>query len=147
MQRSLPKHRSAENPSRSDFGPLELTDRTFSRPELSYVTAPGSWDSGSDQQLGIGSIEPILPLPPNLDGYKFLWAPPPAASSNGTLSDLVDGLVDRVFQGVGGNIIKVDDEDDIERACPTNFNLRSECFAALVFNEVDDGRQVLVSTI
>jgi hypothetical protein len=65
----LPKHRSAENPSRSDFGPLELTDRTFSRPELSYVTAPGSWDSGSDQKLGIGSIEPILPLPPNLDGW------------------------------------------------------------------------------
>jgi hypothetical protein len=50
----------------------------------------------------------------------------------------------RVFSRSGGNVLKVETEADIESQCPTNFNLRSECFAAVVFNEVDDGANSMV---
>lgn len=53
--------------------------------------------------------------------------------------------MDRVLDGVNGDIVKVESNAEIERACPTNFNLRSECFAAVVFDEVDPASQALVS--
>jgi hypothetical protein len=64
-----------------------------------------------------------------------LWSPPEGA--NQTVFTFVDTLMSRVLSGVSGDVIKVDYATEIERACPTNFNLRSECFAAVVFNSVD----------
>ena len=95
-------------------------------------------------QLGEGQIRPLLDLPADLNGYKFLWAPPPAATTDAALSSLVDDLMARVLGNGGANVIKVDDEAEIERSCPSNFNARSECFAAVVFSEVDPSQQILV---
>ena len=50
----------------------------------------------------------------------------------------------RVFSQSGGNVLKVESEAEIESQCPTNFNLRSECFAAVAFNTVDDGARSMV---
>ena len=41
-------------------------------------------------------------------------------------------------------MLKVESEAEIESQCPTNFNLRSECFAAVAFNTVDDGARSMV---
>ena len=61
------------------------------------------------------------------------------------MTEEVDRLVDLALAGVGVGNTKVNTVKEIENACPTNFNLRSECFAAISFNEVDTARQVLVS--
>ena len=95
-------------------------------------------------QLGGGQIQSLLPLPADLNGYKFLWAPPPAAATDSAISNLVDDLMNRVLGNGGANIIRVEDENEIERACPSNFNARSECFAAVVFSEINIAQQTLV---
>lgn len=50
----------------------------------------------------------------------------------------------RVVGDGGANVIRVGDPSEIERACPSNFNARSECFAAVIFSEVNPEQQILV---
>ena len=50
-----------------------------------------------------------------------------------------------VLANVNGQVLKVADASQVEAQCRENFNLRSDCLAAVVFNDVDISGQVLVS--
>jgi hypothetical protein len=50
----------------------------------------------------------------------------------------------RVLTGVSGTVVKLAEPDDVNMECPENFNLLSNCFAAVVFNEIDISEHMLV---
>ena len=61
------------------------------------------------------------------------------------MSTFVDDLMSRVLSGNKGNIVKLENSSNIELECPENFNLMSECFGAVVFDQVDPASRTLVS--
>ena len=77
------------------------------------------------------------PIPADLLGYTFVWVPPPAAKTYETVANFTDHLVAVALTGVQGTVIQLQDEAQIESKCRENFNLLSECFAAVVFDNVD----------
>jgi len=50
----------------------------------------------------------------------------------------------RVLTGVSGTVHKITDPAQVEKECPENFNLLSDCFAAIVFGGIDVSGHVLV---
>jgi ATP-binding cassette subfamily A (ABC1) protein 3 len=73
--------------------------------------------------------------------------PPASVTNNSTTSGFVDDLMDRVLTGVSGTVKKVMDPAQVETECPENFNLLSNCFAAIVFGEIDISAYELVRLI
>jgi hypothetical protein len=95
-------------------------------------------------QLGPGRIAPLQAIPSNLLGHKLVWSPPPSATTDATISTFIDDLMNRVTAGVSGTVQRVTDSAAIETACPENFNLLSNCLAAVDFGSVDIGGHGLV---
>jgi hypothetical protein len=62
-----------------------------------------------------------------------------------TIANFVDDLMSGVLTGISGNVVKLAEPDDVNMECPENFNLLSNCFAAVVFNEIDISERLLVS--
>ena len=85
-----------------------------------------------------------MSIPPDLLGHKLVWAPPATASTNSTVATFIDTLMDRVLTGVTGSVLKVANSAAVESTCRENFNLLSECFAAITFSGVDPAGSVLV---
>ncbi|TFK56402.1 P-loop containing nucleoside triphosphate hydrolase protein [Heliocybe sulcata] len=85
---------------------------------------------------GIGSPVPVRSLGDAFDGsMALIWAD----STNGTSrSPTPEDIIARITRGFSSyqlNAVKrVDTPDDIPAQCPQNFNLYSECFAAIAFN-------------
>lgn len=52
----------------------------------------------------------------------------------------------KVLQGVTGKVLQVPDAATVETQCRENFNLKSDCMAAVVFNDVDVAAHTLVSS-
>jgi ATP-binding cassette, subfamily A (ABC1), member 3 len=63
-----------------------------------------------------------------------------ADGTNGTGTPSPDAIMSRVTTGFTSaqlrGVKKVPTPDDIPSACPQNFNLFSECFSAIAFNEL-----------
>lgn len=51
----------------------------------------------------------------------------------------------RVLNGVYGTVVRVANASEVEAQCRQSFNLRSDCFAAVVFGDIDTGSRTLVS--
>jgi ATP-binding cassette, subfamily A (ABC1), member 3 len=88
-------------------------------------------------KYGLGSAVPIARLTDVFDGsLALVWAD----DTNGTgvpspdsiMSTITSGFTPAQLQGVK----KVATPADIPSACPQNFNLFSECFAAVAFNDL-----------
>ena len=66
----------------------------------------------------------------------LLWAD----GTNGTVFPSPASIMSIVTEGFGSSQLRavhqVDSPDDIPNACPQNFNLFSECFAAIAFNSL-----------
>lgn len=97
------------------------------------------------RQLGEGSIRPIQAIPPDLLDYKLIWSPPPSAYTNSTTNSAVNELMGRTLEGVYGEVVRVNNASEVEAQCRQSFNLRSNCFAAVVFGDIDTGSRTLVS--
>lgn len=88
-------------------------------------------------QYGIGNPAPIDTLVSQFDGtLSLIWAD----GTNGTGFITADQIMDKVITGFEPfrlrNVEKVADPDDIPHRCPQNFNLFSECFAAVAFTSI-----------
>jgi ATP-binding cassette subfamily A (ABC1) protein 3 len=97
------------------------------------------------RQLGPGYIAPLQSLSPNLNGFKLVYTVP---GNNATAAALSQDLLERALSSVNkqdANIVQVQTNAALERACPTNFNGRSECFAGILFTGIDPNNQALVS--
>ncbi|KAI5121844.1 hypothetical protein M0805_003277 [Coniferiporia weirii] len=92
-----------------------------------FLTKPNNY--------GIGQPIPILSLKDQVDGSLALYW---ADGTNGTGFPPPSDIMARVTNGFSGSQLKavhqVNSQNDIVQACPQNFNLFSECFAAVVFN-------------
>lgn len=57
--------------------------------------------------------------------------------------------MDRIIASnrITGAVVKVSTPAEIDDGCPQNFQARSECFAAVVFQAVDNSTGMLVSTL
>ena len=51
----------------------------------------------------------------------------------------------KVLEGVTAKIVKIDNDSMVQTECPENFNMLSDCFAALVFGDVDPAAGTIVS--
>lgn len=88
-------------------------------------------------QYGIGQPIPVFTLSSQFDGSAALiWAD----GTDGTSSPTPDQIMARITTGFDQSqlnaIRKVDSPADIPAQCPQNFNLFSECFAAVAFNNI-----------
>ncbi|KZT22614.1 hypothetical protein NEOLEDRAFT_1071005 [Neolentinus lepideus HHB14362 ss-1] len=85
---------------------------------------------------GIGSPVPIRSLTEAFDGSMALvWADGTSGSSHSpTPEDIMSHITRGFNRHQMGAVKRVDTPDDIPSACPQNFNLYSECFAAIAFN-------------
>lgn len=120
--------------------------RTSSPRRLRSVS-PLTANSADLVQLGKGHIAPLLPISRDLDNHKLVWAPPASARQNATIATFIDTLMERALEGVEGHIVKVNGSNQVVRQCPENFNLLSECFAAVTFNGVDISNSLLVRSV
>jgi ATP-binding cassette subfamily A (ABC1) protein 3 len=88
-------------------------------------------------QYGIGSSVPIASIGDVFDGgLRLVWAD----GTNGTGVPSPDSIMSYVTSGFTKSqltaIQQVATPADIPSACPQNFNLFSECFAAVAFNNI-----------
>lgn len=97
-------------------------------------------------RYGPGQIQPLQNLSPDLDGEKLVsyisQASEPFGSRLLQATLQTAGLEERNIKHV-----RLDNPEDIRRECPQNLNGFSECFAALVFTEVDPDSQTLNYTL
>ncbi|KAH9934058.1 P-loop containing nucleoside triphosphate hydrolase protein [Epithele typhae] len=87
--------------------------------------------------FGLGTAIAVPRLADVYDGkLALLWAD----GTNGTGSPSAQEIINTVTRGFSSRqlagVRKLDAVDDIPSACPQNFNLFSECFAAVAFNEL-----------
>ncbi|ORX35007.1 hypothetical protein BD324DRAFT_633591 [Kockovaella imperatae] len=97
--------------------------------------------------LGPGHISNLQPIPSSFLNHKFVWVPPSDSATNETVSTFIDQLMNKVLGGHTGDIVKLDNASNLARECPENFNLLSECFGALVFDNVDPDSRTLNYTL
>lgn len=91
-------------------------------------------------QFGIGQPVPVKALSDEFDGsLSLIWAD----GTNGQGSPNAAAIMARVIQGFSGSasVRQVSSPSDIASACPQNFNLFSECFAAVAFNSLPSAGQ------
>jgi ATP-binding cassette subfamily A (ABC1) protein 3 len=98
-------------------------------------------------QFGIGSPIPVFDLASRFDGSLSLyWADATTANSSTTTFATPSDIMARVTAGFAPAQLRAvhqaQSADAIPALCPQNFNLFSECFAAVVFNELDVGAPV-----
>ncbi|KAJ3739785.1 hypothetical protein DFH05DRAFT_1530053 [Lentinula detonsa] len=90
----------------------------------------------NNAQYGIGNPIPVYRLQDRFDGsISLVWADGTNSSSTGgvTSADIISHISSN-FNDVQRNAIrKVASPSDIPSECPQNFNLFSECFAAVAF--------------
>ncbi|CAL1693884.1 unnamed protein product [Somion occarium] len=84
---------------------------------------------------GLGTAVPVRELRDVFDGsISLVWAD----GTNGTASPSPNDIIAHITRGFSDRqlsaVRKVDTPDDIPATCPQNFNLFSECFAAVAFN-------------
>jgi hypothetical protein len=105
----------------------------------------GRWCIFADVKLGPGQIRPLQPIPTSLLDRKFVWSPPPAALQDAELNTFVNTLISRSFEGVTAPVVRIEDPNDLTDQCPSNFASLSDCFAAVIFGNVEPDTQTLVS--
>ncbi|KAF7436184.1 hypothetical protein PC9H_003010 [Pleurotus ostreatus] len=89
---------------------------------------------------GLGTAVPIPTLRDTYDAsLAFVWAD----GTNGTNSPTPEEIMARVTAGFSdkqlGSVKKAASVADIPKLCPQNFNLFSECFVAIAFNDIPEG--------
>ena len=95
-----------------------------------------AWHSIS--QYGLGTAVPVPRLADVFDGsLALVWAD----GTNGTGSNpSAHDIISRITTGFSSKqlsaVRQLDSPADIPTACPQNFNLFSECFAAVAFNSL-----------
>lgn len=94
---------------------------------------------------GEGGVKDLQALPDDLGGEKLVYYLPPDADPWGSR------LLQATLQNAGlsqRNIRLVSlDDPDVSTHCPQNLNGFSECFAALVFTQIDPEAQILNYTL
>ena len=89
-------------------------------------------------QYGLGTSVPVPRLADVFDGsLALIWAD----GTNGTgTNPSAHDIISHVTSGFSSKqllaVRQLDSPDDIPSACPQNFNLFSECFAAVAFNSL-----------
>ncbi|KAF4573510.1 hypothetical protein EYR36_008028 [Pleurotus pulmonarius] len=88
---------------------------------------------------GLGTAVPIPTLRDTYDAsLAFVWAD----GTNGTNSPRPEEIMARVTAGFSdrqlSNVKKAASVADIPKLCPQNFNLFSECFVAIAFNDIPE---------
>lgn len=84
---------------------------------------------------GIGSPVPIRPLNEAFDGsLTLVWADATNGARSPTPQDIMAHITRDFNSRQLGAIKRMNSPSDIPSACPQNFNLYSECFAAVAFN-------------
>lgn len=88
-------------------------------------------------QYGIGSPVPVFNLTQEFDGsLALIWADGTNGSSFPDPADIMSRVTRRFSSRQLHAVRKVASPADIPSACPQNFNLFSECFAAVSFNSI-----------
>ncbi|KAG8976224.1 hypothetical protein FRC05_004474 [Tulasnella sp. 425] len=84
--------------------------------------------------LGFGSPATIYSLQDVFDSGKLVWTD----ITDGTGSPSANQIMDLVAQPLSSarrqSVIKVDNLDALELACPSNYNGRTSCYAGIIFN-------------
>ncbi|KAI0789486.1 P-loop containing nucleoside triphosphate hydrolase protein [Abortiporus biennis] len=85
--------------------------------------------------FGLGTSTPIRELNDVFDGsLTLVWADATNGSAFPSPNDIMTQISSSFSENQVQAIKKVDSPSDIPSACPQNFNLFSECFAAIAFN-------------
>ncbi|TFK42170.1 hypothetical protein BDQ12DRAFT_710453 [Crucibulum laeve] len=86
---------------------------------------------------GIGQPIPIFDLQSQFDtSTTLIWADETNGNSSPSPSVIMDRITSSFSQAQKDRVKKVGAASDIVTECPQNFNLFSECFAAIVFNDI-----------
>ncbi|KIY73327.1 P-loop containing nucleoside triphosphate hydrolase protein [Cylindrobasidium torrendii FP15055 ss-10] len=90
--------------------------------------------------FGIGSAVPIRNLNAAFTDttLTLVWADRTTGNGTITAEDIVSPITRDFTPSQRNAVRRLDSPDDIVDACPQNFNLFSECFAAIVFNDLPD---------
>ncbi|EIW87313.1 P-loop containing nucleoside triphosphate hydrolase protein [Coniophora puteana RWD-64-598 SS2] len=84
---------------------------------------------------GIGSPVPVYNFTTQFDGsLSLIWADATSSSSSPSASDIMSYITRDFSPAQLRAVRQVADPSDIPAQCPQNFNLYSECYAALAFN-------------
>ncbi|KAF9011286.1 hypothetical protein BDQ17DRAFT_1298756 [Cyathus striatus] len=86
---------------------------------------------------GFGNPIPVYDLQKTFDtSTRLIWADDTDGSSNPSPSDIMSRITSP-FTDLQRSLVKqVASADDIPAECPQNFNLFSECFAAIIFEDI-----------
>ena len=89
-------------------------------------------------KYGIGSPIPVYNLSQTFDGsLRLIWADGTNGTAGFTTADDIMAHITRGFSAKQLRAVtKVPSPADIPAACPQNFNLYSECFAAVAFDYI-----------
>ncbi|KAK0209024.1 hypothetical protein DFS33DRAFT_1372220 [Desarmillaria ectypa] len=87
--------------------------------------------------FGIGNPISIYSLTQALKpGYALLWADGTDGTSDPSPSSIIAHITENFTTSQLAAVRQLDSPDDIPSACPQNFNLFSECFAAVAFYDI-----------
>ncbi len=95
------------------------------------------------RQYGIGTSIPIYDLQKTFDGKTTLiWADATNGATIPSPKDIISRITQNFTSAQLSAVKQVDSPDNIPSECPQNFNLLSECFAAVVFHDLSEARPV-----
>lgn len=84
--------------------------------------------------LGFGSPAPIYNLQDVFTGGKLAWVDITDKTGSPSADQIMDTVTRSLSSSRRQSVVKVDDLDALDFQCPTNYNGRSSCYAAVIFN-------------
>ncbi|KAG8956898.1 hypothetical protein FRC00_004773, partial [Tulasnella sp. 408] len=84
--------------------------------------------------LGFGSPAPIYNLQDVFTGGKLAWVDITDKTGSPSADQIMDIVTRPLSSSRRQSVVKVDDLDALDFQCPTNYNGRSSCYAAVIFN-------------
>ncbi|KAH7105549.1 P-loop containing nucleoside triphosphate hydrolase protein [Auriculariales sp. MPI-PUGE-AT-0066] len=98
--------------------------------------------------LGLGTIAPVKTLAEAFDpAFRLVWAD----ATTGTASPSPHDIMQRLTRGLDAaqldQVIREDNPDRVAENCPQNFQLYSECYAALIFTSPNTSSSDITYTL
>ncbi|KAF5346171.1 hypothetical protein D9758_009923 [Tetrapyrgos nigripes] len=86
---------------------------------------------------GIGAPVPVYSLSSKFDpSFSLLWVDNTNGSSSPTPREIMDRITADFTERQLSSVKQIGSPGDVPKECPQNFNLFSECFGAVVFNDI-----------
>jgi len=118
------------------FSLSEIESRSFDGRVLSYSRS-------RTLQLGIYAPAAVRSFAETFDpAYKFVWADATTSQTSPSPIDIINRITSGFSDTQLSAVRRVETANDVPISCPQNFNQFSECYAAVVFHDIQSGSNI-----